>query len=85
MQIHLIIVRTGVRDTDEPWTTNAFDEYTMEENPSAFTDALKAERQSHGAANVAVAIITVPDDMMRRAFEPRVTKALDVSFSTEKE
>jgi len=60
MRVKLIFVQEPDSLLDEqPWLKDAWDEYTIESNPSGFTDSLKATISHHGGENVRVAEIDI--------------------------
>ena len=69
MIIH--IIATWPEGQDEPWILEAWDEWVFGENPEGFEEALQNRRRDYaGDGPVRVGILEVPDDSLRKLFEP---------------
>lgn len=66
MELHVILVREPVDGSI--WSTEAWDEYTIDDNPTGFRDAVEKAKKQNGADNVRIMVVDVPDDCMENAF-----------------
>lgn len=66
---------------DTLYLIDGWDEYTRDENPSGFTEAVSKARLEHGADNVSVIDLEVNETAVRAAFHVPVLPA--TVFTTE--
>lgn len=65
------IIATWPEGQDEPWILEAWDEWVFGENPAGFQEALKNRKRDYaGDGPVRVGTLEVPDDSLRKMFEP---------------
>jgi len=69
MLLKLIVVRSQSVVEDTHWVAGAWDEYTLDENPSGFEDDVKKAQGEHGADNVRILDVKIPEDALAYAFE----------------
>lgn len=72
MKIYVIAVWGKGEPT--PWIATAWDEWSMEENPSGFEAVLKTHKNRYSNSEVQVGIVEVPDDFLREMFAPHEAK-----------
>jgi uncharacterized protein YciU (UPF0263 family) len=72
MKIFLIVARA--LNVQEPWILGAWDEWTIDENPTGFQEAVEEAIEKNKTAEVRVGCVEVPDEFMERIFEPIVVK-----------
>jgi hypothetical protein len=53
-----------------PWVVTAWDEYTVDENGSGYEGAITDAMRLHGAENVRIGIVHVPENFLESLFEP---------------
>jgi hypothetical protein len=71
--ISIIVVRIPGPTNVEYWTTEAWDEFTLDENPQGFEEALDKARQKHGDQHVGVLKVELPRGALAKPFEiPKV-------------
>jgi hypothetical protein len=76
MKIFAIIVRT--LSAEYPWIVYAWDEFSIDENLSRWSEALKKAKENHKDGEIGIGVIEVPDDFMDRVFDPLVVKGVPV-------
>lgn len=72
MKIYVIAIQTPGEET--PWITNAWDEWTVDSNPTGFDDLFQQTRHSNPDAKVRIGIVEVPDSFLFNIFKPITTK-----------
>jgi len=70
-------------DIDMPWLVDAWDEWSVEENPEGLGTDVKNAKKKHPACEVRTAVIEVPDSFLTSVFELPVVKG-DVVVEEEK-
>lgn len=68
MIINLIVCQEVSKTDTTRWVTEAWDEYTIDENYRGWEEALKKAEKVHGEGNVRVIQVVVPDDTLDRPF-----------------
>lgn len=68
MLLKIIVVRSV---TTQPvyWTTEAWDENTLDENFEEFVRAVEKAREKHGGENVRVLNVALPDGALAQPFK----------------
>ena len=74
MIVHLIVIRHPEPSEDTYWTTEAWDENTIDENPQGYEEALKKAQASNGADHVRVLKVQLPEGALAKPFEVPVVK-----------
>lgn len=69
MIVKLVVIQSVGVNTCERWVTNAWDEYTIDENPDGFTAAVECAEAEHGAANVRILNVRIPEGSLDKPFE----------------
>lgn len=69
---HIIVRESGSGDVK--WIHDSWDEWTLDENPGGFDESLKKAHETHGADNVRVLEVEVPQDSFDRAFDNTVVQ-----------
>lgn len=62
-----------------PWIMNAWDEWTIDSNPSGFDEACTKAEGISGRAQIRIGIVEVPDQFLFDLFKPIVTKGTPVT------
>ena len=75
MEIVLIVVRDPSDPDGIPWVDNAWDEYTLEGMEGELARQVDACAQTHGAQNVRLAKVVVPDNFLAKVFAPVTVNA----------
>ena len=68
MLLKIIVIRAVTTQTFY-WTTEAWDENSLEENPEGFSGALQKARDQHGGENVRVLTVALPTGALAQPFE----------------
>lgn len=76
MKIYLIVAK--IMNVETPWILGAWDEWTIDENPNGFQEAINEAREKNRTAEVRVGCVEVPDDFMEQIFQPIVVKGKPV-------
>jgi len=73
MTVSIIVVRIPGPTNVEYWTTEAWDEFTLDDNPQGFEEALAKARNQHGAEHVGILEVELPSGALAKPFEiPKV-------------
>jgi hypothetical protein len=83
MKLHVIAVFEPSNDV--PWVVNAWDEWTIDENPPGFTEAVEKAKRENPRAEVRVGVIRVPDSFLNDLFKPTEVKGEVVKPLVEKD
>jgi hypothetical protein len=62
---HIVVREPG---GDAFWIEDCWDEWTLDENPGGFDESIEKIKETHGADNVRVLGINVPEDALQRPF-----------------
>ena len=73
MKIYLIVVQAPTRG-DSPWVWGAWDEWTIDENPDGYQEAINEARARNPSEEVRTACVEVPDGFLQQVFEPLSVK-----------
>lgn len=72
MKIYVIAIQTPGEET--PWIVNAWDEWTVDENPTGFNDLVEDTQFKNPGADVRIGIVEVPDSFLFDIFKPVTAK-----------
>lgn len=69
MYLYTIWVR-GYSDDGMPWCCGAWDEFSVEENPEGYADAIAHYEGKYGIENIRVVKVLIMDAPIANLFEP---------------
>ena len=69
MIINLIVIRQPGTVEDTFWTSEAWDEYTIDENPEGFDEAIEKAHKEYGGDHVRVLQVRIPKGSLAKPFE----------------
>ena len=67
MRLNIFIATDDYADT--PWVVGAWDEWSVDENPTGYAEDVERQEDKYGA-NFRVAVVKVTDDFLESAFAP---------------
>lgn len=84
--MRIYVIAAKVEGEETPWIINAWDEWTMDANPSGFDEACEQAEERAGAdAQIRIGIIEVPDSFLFDLFKPVVAKGTVVPTPVEED
>lgn len=84
----IYVIAGKIEGEETPWILNAWDEWSIDANPSGWEDAIEECKKKSATAEVRVGIVNVPDDFLFQMFAPvevNATKASPYPNSTKGE
>lgn len=67
--VDLIVVRDSSGYGEMPWVQGAWDSFTIDENPAGWQEAIQKAQEAHGAENVRIIRLAMPERALSGAFD----------------
>ena len=72
VKINLVFVKDEGEEPESAWIMDAWDEFSIENNPEGYQESLDKLRDSYGYNNVHVLVVQIPFENVTKMFKPQV-------------